>query len=884
MKGNAEQHSGTSRTPDPEPAGRALEGAPRGPLSNLRRRIYLTYKYQGIASLVYRALTFPLRFTPLRRFLGLDPKILGDQTQAVNWYREHGRPVTVVIPSYRDAENVVALVASLRKTTDRERVHIVVADDASGPEHVAALQAIEGIEVVEGTWNAGFAGNINRGLDAADPGHDVVLLNSDMVALPGWLPCLQFAASSADDVGVVGAKLLYRDNRIQFGGTVRHLDAPEWFDHRHRFRQANWGPANVPQDVLAVTGACMYVKREVIDRIGTLDESYSMAYEDVDWCLRAWAGGYRVAYCPSASLYHLESVTRGSKMGGRERSSQLRFWERWGDFFDARPVHAEGGGLRVIYVTEDTGVGGGHRDIFEHLNRLLDRGHEVELWSLAGPPQWFPLRAPVRTFEDYESLAAALAPIDAIKVATWWNTASAVWSASVLHGIPVYFVQDIETSYYAHDEYLRSLVLASYRHEFRYMTISSWNRDRLRELGLDAVLIPPGIDLENFRPLSELTRRTDMVLALGRTNPLKNLPLTISAWRALPAPRPELCLFGIEPEVAEEPGIRYVDSPSDEEVNRLFNEATVFVQTSSHEGFCLPPLESMATGGAVVCTDAHGNRDFCVDGENCLMPEPSRQAVTGAMHRLLEDPDLRERLGAAGIETAAPYAWSRRIDALERFLIEVATPRRRAQPADLTPGTTRFSDIYDAPAWMSLSERVVLYSTVFGLRPRNTLEVGTFRGGAAMIIVAALDDIGAGELVSVDSSPEVAPETWSRIAHRTTLHRGSPPEVLAHGAPGSGQPFQLALIDGDRSRDGLTRDVGAVLPVLDDEAVLLFHDAYLDPVAEAIELCLAEHRDRLIDCGMVSTLPTPDENGGNSSWGGLRMLRFVRSPSKREPA
>ncbi len=87
--------------------------------------------------------------------------------------------------------------------------------------------------------------------------------------------------------------------------------------------------------------------------------------------------------------------------------------------------------------------------------------------------------------------------------------------------------------------------------------------------------------------------------------------MTLEAWRRLPEPRPELCLFGIEPQLAREPGIRYVTAPSDEQVGELFNEASVFVQTSIHEGFCLPPLESMATGGAVVCTDAHGNRDFC---------------------------------------------------------------------------------------------------------------------------------------------------------------------------------------------------------------------------------------------------------------------------------
>jgi glycosyltransferase involved in cell wall biosynthesis len=102
----------------------------------------------------------------------------------------------------------------------------------------------------------------------------------------------------------------------------------------------------------------------------------------------------------------------------------------------------------------------------------------------------------------------------------------------------------------------------------------------------------------------------------------------------------------------------------------------VFIQTSSHEGFALPPLESMATGGAVVCTDAHGNRDFCVDGENCLMPEPEVADVARALSAQLTDPGLRDRLGEAGVRTAQEYAWELRIDALEAFLARVAAPSR----------------------------------------------------------------------------------------------------------------------------------------------------------------------------------------------------------------
>jgi GT2 family glycosyltransferase/glycosyltransferase involved in cell wall biosynthesis len=683
---------------DPSP----IEGRPQGPFSNLRRRIHLTYTHFGLRTILFRLITFPLRFTPLERRMRLRTHARDQEVRrALTWYREHGRPVDVVIPSYRDAEHVQALVASIRKTVRKKMARVIVSDDSSGAEHLAALREIAGIDVlVTSESNSGFAANANRGVAASDPERDVIVLNSDIEALPSWLECLQYGAYGHEGgAGIVGGQLQYPDGRIQFGGTVRNRDEPEWFDHRYRFKPHGWGPAEAPSSALAVTGACMYVRREVIEQLGAFDERYAMAYEDVDWCLRAWQAGFRVLYFPSAQLVHHESVTRGTEQGGRELDSQSLFWERWSDFFENRsvagtaPATTEAGAtaaresgerLRVVYVTADTGVGGGHRDIFEHLNRLAARGHDVSLYTLGAPPEWFPLDAPVHSFADYDALADALAEVDAIKVATWWMTAAAVWRASITRGIPVYFVQDIETSYYPDHERARHAVLDSYRPEFRYMTISSWNRERLRELGLDAELIPPGIDLQNFRPRGDVRRRDDMVLALGRTNPLKNLPLTLAGWRSLKEPRPELCLFGIEPELAQR-DVRYVDTPTDEQVNELFCEATVFIQTSLHEGFALPPLEAMAAGAAVVCTDAHGNRDFCVDGVNCLMPEANSEAVAAALARLLGDPELREQLGRAGVQTAQEYAWELRIDALEEFFQRVAASRRMAVAGELAP-------------------------------------------------------------------------------------------------------------------------------------------------------------------------------------------------------
>ncbi|MFI5010383.1 MAG: glycosyltransferase family 2 protein, partial [Solirubrobacterales bacterium] len=228
----------------------------------LRRRIYLTYRYLGWRTLLFRAIAFPLRVTPLGRYLKPAGRgIENDYRRAVAWYREHGEPVSIVIPSYRDAERVAELVASIRATVPAGMARIFVADDASGPENVAVLRAIAGIEVIAGEENAGFAANVNRGLRAAlaadEPtgagrsagagesegagaknmgGRDVVVLNSDMVARPGWLAGLQYASRQEDDIGIVGARLLYPDGRIQFAGTVRNVGAPEWFDHRYRFK------------------------------------------------------------------------------------------------------------------------------------------------------------------------------------------------------------------------------------------------------------------------------------------------------------------------------------------------------------------------------------------------------------------------------------------------------------------------------------------------------------------------------------------------------------------------------------------------------------------------------------------------------------------------
>ena len=283
-------------------------------------------------------------------------------------------------------------------------MRIIVADDASGPEHLAALRRIEGIEIVEGEHNAGFSANLNRGLRAADPAHDVVILNSDVIPLRGWLASLQYASEQDPRRGIIArqAAVPQPAHPVRRHGPQR--DAPDWYDHRHRGRPAAWGPANVAGPTLAATAAAMYVRRAVLDAIGPFDEAYPMGFEDVDYSLRAWQAGFEVHYAPSAQLHPSRVSHPRLHQGERELTSQRVFWERWRSFIDERTVLTGDGRLRVRYVTEDTIVGGGHRVVFEQLNGLADRGHDVELWTLGPAPGWFELRCPVRTFADYAEL------------------------------------------------------------------------------------------------------------------------------------------------------------------------------------------------------------------------------------------------------------------------------------------------------------------------------------------------------------------------------------------------------------------------------------------------------------------------------------------------
>ncbi len=228
-------------------------------------------------------------------------------------------PVTVVIPS-RDALPLISrTLDGLARGTDYPALDVVVVDNGTTDPAVLALYERAGagpvpFQALIRPEPFNFSRAVNRGAAAAR-GELVLLLNNDVeVENPGWLKEM-VSCFAYPDVGVVGAKLLYPDRRIQHMGVIAGLSelAGHWHIGRRDLFPGPQGRFMVRQSMSVVTGACMLVSRRCFAETGPFDEDvFPIAYNDVDFCLRAVAKGFRVVLTPFACLVHHESATRGS--------------------------------------------------------------------------------------------------------------------------------------------------------------------------------------------------------------------------------------------------------------------------------------------------------------------------------------------------------------------------------------------------------------------------------------------------------------------------------------------------------------------------------------------------------------------------------------------
>ena len=235
-------------------------------------------------------------------------------------YEVLGSPrISIVIANKDHAEDLKRCVDSIMERSTYSNYEIIIVENNSTTEEIEKLykeyqDKYSFIKVVrfEGAFNYSAVNNL--GVKHAE-GEYILLLNNDTeVITPGWMEELLMYAQR-EDVGAVGAKLLYADRTIQHAGVILKLGAYRTAGHGH-YKQPDsklgyMGRLCYAQNVSAVTGACLLVKKAVFEQVGGLEESFQISLNDVDFCLKLRELGYLNVWTPFAELYHHESISRG---------------------------------------------------------------------------------------------------------------------------------------------------------------------------------------------------------------------------------------------------------------------------------------------------------------------------------------------------------------------------------------------------------------------------------------------------------------------------------------------------------------------------------------------------------------------------------------------
>lgn len=266
-------------------------------------------------------------------------------------YQIIGSPkISIVIANKDHVSDLKRCITSILEKSTYENFEIIVVENNSSDkltfDYYEELRENSRIKVVTYEQAAGKSFNysaVNNFGAAQTDGEYLLFLNNDtQVITVNWIEELLMYAQRKD-VGAVGAKLYFADKGIQHAGVVLGLGAHRTAGHSHyKQPQENMGYMGrlcYAQDVSAVTGACLLVKRSLFYEVGGLDESFAISLNDVDFCLKLREKGYLNVFTPFAELYHFESVSRGLDDNGEKAKRYNReseqFRKKWKKVLDA---------------------------------------------------------------------------------------------------------------------------------------------------------------------------------------------------------------------------------------------------------------------------------------------------------------------------------------------------------------------------------------------------------------------------------------------------------------------------------------------------------------------------------------------------------------------
>jgi GT2 family glycosyltransferase len=239
--------------------------------------------------------------------------------------------VSIIIPVFNKSDFTFHCLETTLKNSGDLPYEVIVVDDCSSDNTQEVLSVISGIRVIRNKQNSGFIHSCNAGADAA-LGEYVLLFNNDTEPQPGWLDALVNTFRDFPDCGMVGAKLLFADGKLQEAGGIVWRDGSAW--NFGRGDDPNKPEYSYARRVDYCSGAVLMLRREDYFAWGRFDPHYAPAYyEDTDLAFKVRANGKEVYYQPEARVIHFEGVSNGTDTGSGTKAYQVankeKFLARW---------------------------------------------------------------------------------------------------------------------------------------------------------------------------------------------------------------------------------------------------------------------------------------------------------------------------------------------------------------------------------------------------------------------------------------------------------------------------------------------------------------------------------------------------------------------------
>lgn len=252
--------------------------------------------------------------------------------------------VSIIICNKDEVPTLKTCVESILNKSTYGNYEIIIVENNSTDEKTFAYykeleKKDERIQVVYYKEEFNYSKVNNFGAKYATGDYYILLNNDTEVITPNWIEQM-VGYCQREDVGIVGAKLLYPDNTVQHCGVVIGVGgfAGHILTQSSREDVGYFGRLQAIQDISAVTAACLMIKKSVFDEVGGLTESFKVALNDIDLCLKAREKGYLIVMNPGVELYHYESKSRGMEetpeKHERFKGEISRFRDRWKDILE----------------------------------------------------------------------------------------------------------------------------------------------------------------------------------------------------------------------------------------------------------------------------------------------------------------------------------------------------------------------------------------------------------------------------------------------------------------------------------------------------------------------------------------------------------------------